>query len=139
MREVVGPLSSDEWYSFFPSTAPMIRLTDIDLCTYVIICGPHTYPSLLQSDLSSGGQHTLNLTYDVIIASEHHMISGRSLDEYTPGLQRVAGLLTREEVERWEDVELEQTLARMPDLSFCPRCQAPCLEVRFYSCASRLL
>ena len=42
--------------------------------------------------------------------------------------QRVAGLLGDEAAARWERLELDQSLARMPDVVHCPRCATPCIE-----------
>ena len=42
--------------------------------------------------------------------------------------QRVAGLLDSEAAARWERLELDQSLARMPDVVHCPRCATPCIE-----------
>jgi E3 ubiquitin-protein ligase RNF14 len=44
------------------------------------------------------------------------------------GLQNIRSLLSKQELARWEDLELKQSLQRMPDVVFCPRCSAPCLE-----------
>lgn len=42
--------------------------------------------------------------------------------------QRLSGVLSAEELTRWEDLELSQSLQRMPDVVYCPRCSAACLE-----------
>ena len=42
--------------------------------------------------------------------------------------QRVAGLLDADAAARWERLELDQSLARMPDVVHCPRCSTPCIE-----------
>ena len=44
-------------------------------------------------------------------------------------MQRVASLLTPEEVQRWEDTELQTTLLKMKDVVFCPRCSTATIEV----------
>ncbi|KAK9845359.1 hypothetical protein WJX81_004361 [Elliptochloris bilobata] len=42
--------------------------------------------------------------------------------------ERVAGLLGPEAAERWERLELDQGLARMPDVVHCPHCSTPTIE-----------
>ena len=42
--------------------------------------------------------------------------------------QALAGLLSPAELARWEDLELAQSLQRMPDVVYCPRCSSACLE-----------
>ncbi len=42
--------------------------------------------------------------------------------------QNVRGLLSEELAQRWEDMELKQALERMPDVLYCPRCSAACVE-----------
>lgn len=37
-------------------------------------------------------------------------------------------LLSEELAQRWEDLELKQALERMPDVLYCPRCSAACVE-----------
>ena len=44
-------------------------------------------------------------------------------------MQRVTSLLTPEEVQRWEDTELQTTLLKMKDVVFCPRCSTATIEV----------
>ena len=36
--------------------------------------------------------------------------------------------MSKEELERWEQVQLEQGLAGMADIVYCRRCSTPCLE-----------
>ncbi|KAK9802927.1 hypothetical protein WJX73_008936 [Symbiochloris irregularis] len=43
-------------------------------------------------------------------------------------LQRLAPFLTSGEAERWERLELDHAFARMGDITFCRRCNTPCLE-----------
>ena len=43
-------------------------------------------------------------------------------------LQNLAGLLDAEQLGRWEELELAQSLQRMPDVVFCPRCSSACLR-----------
>ncbi|CAL8470867.1 g10409 [Coccomyxa elongata] len=42
--------------------------------------------------------------------------------------QRLRGLLSEELAQRWEDLELKQALEGMPDVLYCPRCSAACVE-----------
>ncbi|KAK9904331.1 hypothetical protein WJX75_009375 [Coccomyxa subellipsoidea] len=42
--------------------------------------------------------------------------------------QNVRALLSEELAQRWEDLELKQALERMPDVLYCPRCSAACVE-----------
>ena len=37
-------------------------------------------------------------------------------------------MLSSADLARWEELELAQTLQRMPDVVYCPRCSAACLE-----------
>ena len=47
---------------------------------------------------------------------------------FSGAAQRVADLLDPEVAARWERLELEQSLARMPDVVHCPRCATACIE-----------
>ena len=37
-------------------------------------------------------------------------------------------MLDAKQLGRWEELELAQSLQRMPDVVFCPRCSSACLE-----------
>lgn len=43
-------------------------------------------------------------------------------------LQNLGPLLEGEQLQRWEDLELAQSLLKMPDVVYCPRCSQACLE-----------
>jgi len=43
----------------------------------------------------------------------------------------VGSVLSAEEVEVWEGLELQRTLMGMQDVVTCPRCDAYCIEVHF--------
>ena len=51
-----------------------------------------------------------------------------SLFSRCTAMQNLAGLLGAEQLGRWEELELAQSLQRMPDVVFCPRCSSACLE-----------